>query len=87
MVSEVLFNSNNFAKIAFTFWNWNLTPQYLYSVNIITGTRIITSMAAMPTNVNQEFCPSNQCDTSDMDIAKSGLVRNLSDPKSLMTSL
>ena len=53
----------------------------------MNGINAITIIAEMPTNVSQELCPPNQCDASDIDIAKSGLDRNHLDSKSCMTSL
>ena len=47
----------------------------------------ITNIAAIPANVSQELCPSNQCDALDIDIAKSGLDRNHLASRFCMTSL
>ena len=47
----------------------------------------MTMIADIPTNVNHELCPPNQCDASDKDRAKSGYERNLLASKSSMTSL
>ena len=53
----------------------------------MNGINTITITAEMPTNVSQELCPPNQCDASDIDIAKSGLDRNHLDSKPCMTFL
>ena len=42
----------------------------------MNGISNVTIIADIPTNVNHELCPPNQCDTSDKDIAKSGLDKN-----------